>query len=112
MHNKTFELDVIISLAHHTCILDVTEEDKRDLVEHVVGRAIEDHELGEESVRAAAYLLDKYPRIAQAAKLTSYVLPDQGRYNKLIDLCKKNHEIEPMETKAVEKKEVEELTQA
>lgn len=108
MKNKTFELAVILSLAHHHLILDVEQEQVQSLIEHVTGKQVQEHEIGELSVQVSAYLLDKYPKIADAVRLTSHVLPDNARYQKLIDLCRKFHDIEAMageSHKAVSKEE-------
>lgn len=97
MSIKTVELSVLLSLINGYDVLDVTEEEKIEVVSHVHGKPIEeinDHSFFESAVE---YIVSKHPILANAAAMVVHLPPDQGRYNKLIDLTKKWFHIEPMQ---------------
>lgn len=110
MTKKTFELATIISLANGNCILGVTEQQKKELVDHIHGIEITAAKYKEKGAEAVKYLVKNYPRIADAIRLCSAMSPDYARYQKLIDLCRKNHEIETMVKKTKVKSDEELVT--
>jgi len=69
-------------------------------VSHVHGKPVEEHQAREMFDAAISYIREKYPKLASAADLVQYLPPDQGRYNKMIDLFKKWFHIEPMQITA------------
>ncbi len=97
MSIKTVELSVLLSLINGYDVLNVTEEEKIEVVGHIHGVPIE--QINDQSFfeSAVEYMVNKYPVLANAAAMVVHLPPDQGRYNKLIDLTKKWFHIEPMQ---------------
>lgn len=96
MQTKTVELSVLLSLVHGYEILDVTNRDVIEVVSHVHGKTPEEVNTPSMFESATKHILDKHPKLAEAARLVRNLPPDEGRYNKLIDLTKKWFHIEPM----------------
>lgn len=96
MAKKNFELAVLLSLLNNGTLLNVTEQQIEELIQHVVGERAFERDYAESFDAAIDYIKKNHPKIAEAARLVEYNSPDQARYNKLIDLYRKNHEIATM----------------
>lgn len=93
---KPFELSVIIAVLNDWEFLNATEEKKLQLVSHITRQQV--NEYNPEAFEAAAeHLREHYPKLAAAADSVVRLVPDQPRYNMMIDLYRKIHEIAPME---------------
>jgi hypothetical protein len=95
MSAKTVELSVLLSLFNGYEVLDVTPQDVTEVVSHVHGIPKEGV-TGDLVEQAIEYIEQKHPKVAEAARLVAHLPPDEGRYNKLIDLFRKWFHIEPM----------------
>lgn len=96
MNMKKFELNVLISLVNGTTILNVTQQAKKELVEFVLGKEVQTKDWNKAVDKVVTYLTKKYEAVVKAAQLVADTILDQGRYNRLVDLYKKFHEIQPM----------------
>lgn len=98
MSIKTVELSVLLSLINGYDVLDVTEQDIAEVVSHVHGKPLEEINNTNMFESAIQHIVNKHPTLANAAAMVAHLPPDQGRYNKLIDLSKKWFHIEPLAT--------------
>lgn len=96
MSAKTVELSVLLSLINGYEVLAVTDQDVVEVVSHIHGKSQEEVNTPNMFESAIEYIVNKYPVVANAAAMVAHLPPDQGRYNKLIDLSKKWFHIEPM----------------
>lgn len=90
-----FDLSVLISLINGYECQDATMEKKLQLVSHVHGQKVTDFD-DDLFDSAVEHIVTSYPKVAQAAKLVNAIVPDEGRYKKLIDLFRKSHYIESL----------------
>lgn len=88
------ELAVLLSILNGENILHVTNNDTDKVVSHIVGKEVSGCE--EAYNKAKQWIQEKNPKVAEAANLVKRLIPDEGRYNKLIDLFRKNHQVLPM----------------
>lgn len=96
MSNKTVELSVLLSIINGYELLNVTREEQIEVVSFIHGKPVESQNISSMFTIAVQYLINKYPKLAEAASLVQHFVPDQARYNKLIDLFRKWFEITPM----------------
>jgi hypothetical protein len=68
-------------------------------LDFIHGRSIPTNEFEAALGSAAEYLKDKYPKLDEAHQLYGLESMDKRRYDKLCDLYRKNHLLEPMEVK-------------
>lgn len=101
MPTKTFELSVLLSVIGGCNLLDVTEEDKNEVVSFIHGKPVDQSDCETMFETATQHIVQLYPRLEDAARLIQNLLPDQARYNKLIDLFKKWFDLSPMEVLTV-----------
>jgi hypothetical protein len=108
MTKKKFELAVLVSLLNGNTIVNATEQQVEGLVEHIVGKeAFKSDYAGSYDV-AIEHVEKNHPKVVEAAQCVIRCSPDIGRYNKLIDLYRNNHEVDslvPVKEKAPEEKE-------
>lgn len=113
MTKKKFELAVLVSLLNGNTIVNATEQQVEDLVEHIVGEEAFKNDYAGSFDTAIEHVEKNHPKVVEAAQCVQRIAPDTGRYNKLIDLYRNNHEIEsqvPVKEKAPEEKEEEATT--
>lgn len=97
MTTKTVELSVLLSVISGYNLLNVTHEDKVEVVSFIHSKPVEQSAFVQMFEEAREYILKLYPKLLDAAHLIQNLAPDQARYNKLIDLFKKWFDITPME---------------
>ena len=95
---ESFELISLISLMNKESYLDTKKEDLREIVEYVSGPIDSESDLSPAVDKVIDYLAERYPRLVEAAALVleNSIFFDQGRYNSLMNLYRKNHTIIPM----------------
>ena len=105
MELQKFELSVFISLINGSSVIDATKEAQKALLEYILGKEIKDKDWDKAVVKVTSYLKEKYTKIIEAAQLVADVILDLPRYNRLVDLYKKYHTVEPLVKKSQVKKE-------
>lgn len=88
------ELAVLLSILNGQNVLHVTDDDTDRVVSHIVGKEVSGCD--ESYSKARLWIQEKNPKAAEAANLVKRIMPDEGRYNKLMDLFRKNHQVFPM----------------
>lgn len=91
--SKTFELIVLASLIHRKTFLDVDEEQMTEVIIHVVGEDAYERNPEQAYIDTVGHIYATCPKVDAAAELLKYSAPDVPRYNKLIDLYRKYHEV-------------------
>lgn len=93
---KPFELSVILAVMNDCEFLNATEEKKLQLVSHITRQKVTEYD-PETFEAAIEYLREYHPKLAAVADSVAHLVPDQPRYNVMIDLYRKIHEVAPME---------------
>ena len=104
---EKFELNDLIAVFTGNAVINSTEDRRRALVEYVAGKAAVKKSYADAVEKVRQYFIDKYPKIVQVSGHVANVILDQARYNKLVDLYGKKHEILPMKKTTAKKKELE-----
>lgn len=91
--SKTFELIVLTSLLQRKAFLDVDEEQMTEVIIHVVGEDAYERDAEQAYRDTIEHIIATCPKVYQAADLLKFSSPDVPRYNKLIDLFRKFHEV-------------------
>lgn len=93
-----FDLRVILSFIHCALICGTTRQEVKELAEHLVQRSIEeDSEVLSIQLEHSDYVLQQLKYSQSLGSLVSAASIDQHRYNKMIDIYGKKHEIQTLQ---------------
>lgn len=94
VETKSFDLCVLVSFLNQCLELDVTEEQKDELLQHIHGRShIGEREYTARYNEACKHLREKCPRAFEASQLVAHAHLDQDRYIRMINLFGLKHEV-------------------